>query len=114
MKKLFILIALVTLTTGVFAQGADLRRKIEVSGIAEKEVTPDILNVSISLQEYLNGKTKVTIDQLENQLESAVKEAGIAKEDFTINDVSGWNNTYNKKKTPDFWPANNTGSGFAT
>ncbi|MDP9077995.1 MAG: SIMPL domain-containing protein [Bacteroidota bacterium] len=102
MKKLFILGALVMLTSGVFAQNVDLRRKIEVSGIAEKEVTPDIINVSISLQEYLNGKTKVTIDQLENQLESAVKEAGIAKEDFTVNDVSGWNNTYNKKKAPDF------------
>jgi uncharacterized protein YggE len=102
MKKLFILMALVTLTTGVFAQGADLRRKIEVSGIAEKEVTPDIINVSISLQEYPDGKKKITIDQLENQLENAVKEAGIAKEDFTVNDVSGWNNTYNKKKTPDF------------
>ena len=102
MKKLLILITLVTLTVSAFAQGVDLRRKIEVSGVAEKEVTPDIINVSVSLQEYLNGKTKVTIDQLENQLESAVKEAGIAKEDFTINDVSGWNNTYNKKKTPDF------------
>ncbi len=102
MKKLFILIALAAITCNAFAQSVDLRRKIEVSGIAEKEVTPDIINVSISLQEYLNGKTKVTIDQLESQLENAVKEAGIAKEDFTINNVSAWNNTYNKKKTPDF------------
>jgi len=102
MKKLFILIALVTFTGSVFAQSVDLRRRIEVSGTAEKEVTPDIINVSISLQEYLDGKKKITIDQLENQLENAVKEAGIAKEDFTVNNVSGWNNTYNKKKTPDF------------
>jgi uncharacterized protein YggE len=102
MKKLFTLIALVAFTGTVFAQAVDLRRKIEVSGTAEQEVTPDIINVSISLQEYLNGKTKVTIDQLENQLEGAVKDAGIAKEDFTVNNVSAWNNTYNKKKTPDF------------
>src|SRR5882757_7739522 len=102
MKKLFILIALVTITGSVFAQSVDLRRRIEVSGTAEKEVTPDIINVSISLQEYLDGKKKITIDQLENQLENAVKEAGIAKEDFTVKNVSGWNNTYNKKKTPDF------------
>ncbi|MDB4922713.1 SIMPL domain-containing protein [Mucilaginibacter sp.] len=102
MKKLFILIALATFTGSVFAQSVDLRRKIEVSGIAEKEVTPDIINVSISLQEYLDGKKKITIDQLESQLENAVKEAGIAKEDFTVNNVSAWNNTYNKKKTPDF------------
>jgi len=102
MKKLFTLIAFVTLTYSAFAQAVDLRRKIEVTGTAEQEVTPDIINVSISLQEYLNGKTKVTIDQLENQLENAVKDAGIAKEDFTINNISAWNNTYQKKKTPDF------------
>ena len=102
MKKLLILIALVAITGSTFAQAVDLRRKIEVSGIAEKEVTPDIINVSISLQEYLDGKKKITIDQLESQLESAVKDAGIPKEDFTINSVSAWNNTWNKKKTPDF------------
>lgn len=55
-----------------------------------------------SLPEYMDGKKKITIDQLENQLEGAVKDAGIAKEDFTVNNVSAWNNTYNKKKTPDF------------
>ena len=102
MKKIFLLAALVAFTYCAIAQSVDLRRKIEVSGIAEKEVTPDIINVSISLQEYMNGKTKITIDQLEGQLENAVKDAGIAKEDFTINDVSGYNNYYQKKKKPDF------------
>jgi len=102
MKKLLILIALAATTSSTFAQAVDLRRKIEVSGIAEKEVTPDIINVSISLQEYLDGKKKITIDQLENQLETAVKDAGISKEDFTISSVSAWNNTWNKKRTPDF------------
>ena len=102
MKKLFIITALTLFTFSAFAQNVDLRRKIEVTGIAEKEVTPDIINVSISLQEYLDGKKKITIDQLENQLETAVKEANIPKDDFTISGVSGWNNTYQKKKNPDF------------
>ncbi|HTD99257.1 MAG TPA: SIMPL domain-containing protein [Mucilaginibacter sp.] len=102
MKKLFIIAALTIFTYSAFAQNVDLRCKIEVTGIAEKEVTPDIINVSISLQEYLDGKKKTTIDQLENQLEKAVNEAGIAKEDFTISNVSAWNNTYQKKKNPDF------------
>src|ERR1700712_3212909 len=102
MKKLFILAALSLFTYSTFAQNVDLRRRIEVTGIAEKEITPDIINVSISLQEYLDGKKKTTIDQLENQLETAVKEAGIAKEDFTISNVSAWNNTWQKKKNPDF------------
>jgi uncharacterized protein len=102
MKKLFILAALVLFTCNAFTQNADLRRKIEVTGIAEREVTPDIINVSISLQEYLDGKKKITIDQLESQLESAIKDAGMPKEDFTISNVSGWNNTWQKKKNPDF------------
>jgi uncharacterized protein YggE len=102
MKKITTLIALITITISAFAQNVDLRRKIEVTGTAEQSVTPDIINVSISLQEYMDGKTKVTIEQLEQQLESAVKDAGIAKEDFTINNISAWNNTYQKKKTPDF------------
>ena len=102
MKKLFILTALTLFTFSAFAQNVDLRRRIEVTGIAEKEVTPDIINVSISLQEYMDGRKKITIDQLESQLEGAVKQAGIPKEDFTIIDVSAWNNTWQKKKAPDF------------
>ncbi|HTD39338.1 MAG TPA: SIMPL domain-containing protein [Mucilaginibacter sp.] len=102
MNKLLIFAALSLCSYGVFAQNVDLRRKIEVTGIAEKEVTPDIINVTISLQEYLDGRKKTTIDQLENQLENAVKEAGISREDFTISNVSAWNNTMQKKKNPDF------------
>jgi uncharacterized protein YggE len=103
MKKLFLIAALVATTFGAFAQNADLRRKIEVTGIAEQEVTPDIINVSISLKEYLDGKKKaVTISQLEKQLEKAVAEAGIAKEDFTINSLSSWNYQTEKKKNPEF------------
>ncbi|HEY9196752.1 MAG TPA: SIMPL domain-containing protein [Mucilaginibacter sp.] len=102
MKKLFILIALLTVTYGAFAQAVDLRRKIEVTGIAEQEVTPDIINISISLQEYMDGKKHIQISDLESQLEKAVKEAGIPATDFTVNNVSAWNNTWQKKKQPDF------------
>ena len=102
MKKLFVIAALVATSIGAFAQSADLRRKIEVTGVAELEVTPDIINVSITLKEYLSGKTKVTITQLEQQLEKAVNEAGIAKADFTVNNLSSWNYTEEKKKAVDF------------
>jgi len=102
MKKLLFAVLVVFIASSSFAQNVDLRRKIEVTGVAEQEITPDIINVSISLQEYVDGKKKVTIDQLEGQLESAVKEAGIPKDDFTISNVSAWNNTWQKKKNPDF------------
>ncbi|GAA4336556.1 hypothetical protein GCM10023149_45510 [Mucilaginibacter gynuensis] len=112
MKKIIIMAALLASTIGAFAQTADLRRKIEVTGIAEKEVTPDIINVSISLKEYLDGKKKTTISQLEQQLEKAVAEAGIAKEDFTVNNVSSWNYTIEKKKNPDFLASKQYGIKF--
>jgi len=102
MKKISTLVLLVSITLTSMAQNVDLRRKIEVNGSAEKEVTPDIINVSISLREYIDGKNKVTISQLENQLEKAVTDAGIPKTDFTINNLSSYNYTIQKKKNPDF------------
>ncbi|AHF16405.1 SIMPL domain-containing protein [Niabella soli] len=104
MKKVFALMAVSLMAFGALkAQGPDLRRKITVSGTAETEVTPDIIYVSISLKEYLdNGKKKIAIGTLENQLFDAVKKAGIVKENLTINNINSWQNTTGKKKNPDF------------
>jgi len=103
MKKLtaILFIAFLGLSTAM-AQQADLRRKINVSGTSETEVTPDIIYISISLKEYLNGKKKVEITDLEKQLFAAVQKAGIAKENLTISNLSSWNYATEKKKNPDF------------
>ncbi|WP_316801904.1 SIMPL domain-containing protein [Pedobacter nototheniae] len=106
MKKLLIIasIAFFGLTTAM-AQQVDLRRKINVSGSAETEVTPDIIYISISLKEYLkdgNSKKKVEITTLENQLYTAVQKAGIAKENLTVSNLNSWNYETEKKKNPDF------------
>jgi len=100
MKKLFFA-ALVLFTVAANAQTVDLRRKIEVTGTAEAEVTPDIIYFSISLKEYMDGRNRVSIDVLEGQLEKSVTAAGLPKEDFTINNISGYT-TYQKKKDPNF------------
>lgn len=100
------IIALLTgLTVSGFSQNVDTRRRIEVSGSAEAEVTPDIIYVSISLKEYFRdnaNKKKVEIDEMERQLQTAVLNAGIPKEDFTINNISSFNYTLEKKKNPEF------------
>lgn len=101
MKRIFLIAALFLTTSATFAQTVDLRRKIDVTGSAEQEVTPDIIYVSISLKEYMDGKTRIGIDQLERQLQKAVTEAGVPREDFTINNVSAYTTTQ-KKKNPDF------------
>ena len=102
MKKLLLAVAIITTTLTTFAQTFDNRRKIEVTGSAEQEVTPDIIYVSISLKEYMDGKKKVDISTLEGQLQRAVTEAGIAKADFMINNISSYNYVTEKKKNPDF------------
>lgn len=105
MKKLLALAFVALFSLSAMAQQVDLRRKINVSGNAEAEVTPDIIYMSISLKEYLkdnNSKKKVEITTLENQLYNAVQSAGIPKENLMINNISSYNYATEKKKNPDF------------
>jgi uncharacterized protein len=112
MKKLSIIAALVILATGAFAQSVDMRRKIEVDGMAEREITPDIINVTISLKEYMDGKNKVSISTLERQLETALQQAGVAKDDIRVNNLSAYNYATEKKKNPDFMASKQYGIRF--
>ncbi len=101
MKKFILAILMLFTVTVINAQSVDLRRKIEVSGTAETEVTPDIIYFSISLKEYMDGRNRVDITTLENQLIKAVADIGLPKDDLTINNISGYT-TYQKKKDPNF------------
>lgn len=105
MKKLMTLAIVALFSLSAFAQQADLRKKISVSGNAEMEVTPDIIYLSISLKEYFkdnNNKKRIDITDLENQLYSAVQKAGIPKENLMVNNISSYNYATEKKKNPDF------------
>lgn len=105
MKKLVALAFVALFSMSAMAQQVDLRKKINVSGSAEAEVTPDIIYISISLKEYFkdnNSKKRVDITDLENQLYNAVIKAGIAKEDLMVNNVSSFSYATEKKKNPDF------------
>lgn len=103
MKKVVLSLMLMAMSIVTFAQvnGGSDRRIIQVSGEAEREVTPDILYISISLKEYFKdtkNTKKVSIDVLEKQLHDAAMKAGVAHEDFMINNISSYNYDYNKKK----------------
>jgi hypothetical protein len=103
MKRLVLIALLSIVALSGYSQNVDTRRRIEVSGSAEAEVTPDIIYVGISLKEYLrDGKRKVEIEELEKQLQTAVINAGIPKENFTINNISSFNYAYERKKNPAF------------
>lgn len=78
-----------------------LVKKIEVMGSAEQEVLPDEIFVTVSLREYFkdkDNKSKVDIMVLEKQLQKAVEEAGIPKENFTIGAMNGYREWWGKKK----------------
>jgi uncharacterized protein len=106
MKKIILLTILGLISLNAFSQQMmSMHKKIEVNGSAEAEVTPDIIYIGISLKEYFKdsgNKKKVEIEDLERQLQSAVLKAGIPQENFMINNISSYNNSWNKKKTPDF------------
>lgn len=105
MKKLILSAIIMATTFTAFSQTVDLRRKIEVNGSAETEITPDEIYIAISLKEYFkdnNNKKRVSITELEKELYAAVVKAGIPKEDLMINNVSGYTDYWNKKKDPNF------------
>lgn len=102
MKKLIALIAIVGLVTSLNAQTMNMEnsRRVATRGYAEKEVTPDIIYLSISLKEYYqdgNTKKKVGIDQLEKQLFDAAMKNGVKKEDFTVQNIYSYNAETKKK-----------------
>lgn len=103
MKKVMLLAAGLFFALSTFAQQADNKqvKKIEVNGSAEIEITPDEINLDISLKEYIKGKNKVDITTLEKQLVKAIADAGLPKESLTIENISSSNyEIVRKKKDP--------------
>ncbi len=101
MKKGLILILFIAHVAMANAQNINVEssRKVATKGYAEREVTPDIIYLSISLKEfYMDGnlKKKVFIETLEKQLFDAAMAAGVKKEDFTIQNIYSYN--YDTKK----------------
>jgi len=101
MKKISLIALLTFFVLHLQAQTLDLRRKIEVTGTAEVEVTPDIIYISISLKEYMDGKKKVGIETLERALQTAVLKVDIPKENFMVNDIASYNFAWDRK-SPDY------------
>lgn len=80
-------------------------KKIEVTGNAEEEVAPDKLYIAISLKEYFkekDNKARVDILTLEQQLQKAVADAGIAKENLTVSSLNGSREWWGKKKPTNY------------
>lgn len=101
MKKITCLVFAMGLLTFAYAQTPILEnsRRVSTKGYAEREVTPDIIYLSVSLREYYqdgNTKKKVAIESLEKQLFDAAIANGVKKEDLTIQNIHSYN--YDPKK----------------
>lgn len=113
MIKIFSAMAGLLLTINAMSQSPTLQvvnpvKKIEVTGTAELEITPDEIYVDVTIQEYYGkNKQKVDIDDVRKSFLNACNKAGIAKENIFINGINGydpnqWYWVRKKKKEPDF------------
>lgn len=90
MKRLLSLCCLLSLGSVLNAQTGTAPEKdiIEVTGKAEKEITPDEIYVRILIQEKNESREKITIEQQEEKLRTAVTNAGIELKNLSVSDVN--------------------------
>lgn len=101
MKLIFAVTAvLCALTVGSIAQDQPERRIIEVSGSAERMITPNEFIFKVTIVERIEKKEKITIEQQEASLRSELQKIGVdATKDLSIYDISS--NYIPRKKVRD-------------
>jgi uncharacterized protein len=91
MKKILFLICLLSQTL-LFCQNATAEKTpkiIEVTGVAEMSIPPNMLVFSINLTERMEGKEKLTIDKQERSLKEGLLGIGIdIQKDLKIIDLN--------------------------
>ena len=84
------------LTAAIYAQDKSEPRVIEVSGSAERLITPDLFTFKITLSERIENKQKITIEQQEAALRDELTKLGVdVAKDLSIYDISS---TYFRQK----------------
>ena len=92
MKKIFLTAALVigALTFVKSQENTQLNKRfIEITGMAESEITPDEIFITITLQERNENREKLSIQKQEDELKKNVKELGIDLSNLTLNSADG-------------------------
>ncbi|MCE3278899.1 MAG: hypothetical protein K0S44_1090 [Bacteroidetes bacterium] len=89
LTKLLVVTAF-TITTSVLAQTntAEPKPYIDVTGMAEQEVIPDEIFISIVIRERYVNKEKITIEMQEEKLKSGLKEIGIDLKNLSLSDAN--------------------------
>jgi uncharacterized protein YggE len=103
MKKTHIILLFVFLIAqSSFGQQVDLRKKIEVTGNAERSLIPDQIFLRITLQEYKNGSRIVPMNKLEEELVKALKKLDIPEDQLSVDNIYGYNWDFRKKRPDEF------------
>jgi uncharacterized protein YggE len=97
MKKALLLSALtLAVICSTYGQSQPERRVIEVSGSAERLITPNEFTFKITLAERIENKQKITIEQQESALRSELQGLGVdVANDLSIYDMTS---TYFRQK----------------
>lgn len=104
--KTFILLLFAIVSQIGFAQNLQTSPFIEVVGTAEKEIVPNEIFISITLNEQIEGKTKSSIEEQEKKLFEELKKQSISLDKLTFENASAselrirkkTNNLINQKK----------------
>lgn len=92
MKTISIAVLLM-ISVSVFAQNTapanccEQIRSIEVTGSAEMMIDPDEIYITVVLQEWYDGKTKITIDKLEADMFKVLNTLGIEAKNISLSDA---------------------------
>lgn len=78
------------------AQTTD-KRYIEVTGSAETEIAPNIIVLSIRLREFMEGRDKTTLDQLDGEFRAAISKSKLEKDKLVLTDVNLY--AYQRRRT---------------
>jgi len=88
----------------LWAQNPESKQKfIEVNASAEMEVVPDEVYVSMTLQEYKDGSTKVSIAELEKGMRDVLSSMKIDEKLLSIESSYGYQYHRRKHKDKDFF-----------
>ncbi len=101
-------ISLLFISCGDGDDKTEIPKRIEVTGSAEMEVSPDEIYMTFTIREYLGaGKKKVDLEVLKTEFLTLCKKVGVADSNISVSGYSGherhdyyW---YKRRKTePDF------------
>ena len=94
MKKLLLLVSIVATWNIVLTQTNSNQQNcceptpyIEVTGSAEMEIIPDEIYITVVVTERYDGKNKITIDKLESDMFTALKNIGIEAKNISLSDA---------------------------